>query len=364
MNKKFNIIVLVMAMTLLLSACSANEVVEEIIDNETRVQVTKVRSDNIIEKLPGLGSFEAFTKLEVLASGSGDIKELKVKAGDIVKKGQLLFTLDNETALINYNLAESQLRTLRDNLKTQFDDLELKYSQQETLYIAGSISKSELDNARSQLSQIENQYNDSVNNYNNQKRNLANSIKDRSFKSPIDGTIAIVYIKESQSVSNKVALEIINDEEMVFKVMVTGDTLDQINIGTKTNVYIDGDRSKVVSGEVVKYNEISDASSGLYEVVVLVNNIDGSIRSGSYGENDFIKDTRDGLLIEKKAILREGEEEYIFVIEGENAKKIKVVTGITVDKYVEVIEGVSFEMSVVTTGQNYLSDMEKVIVLE
>ncbi|MGB3368227.1 MAG: efflux RND transporter periplasmic adaptor subunit [Acidaminobacteraceae bacterium] len=364
MNRKFNIIILVIAMTLLLSACSSNEAVEEITENSTRVQVSMVKSDNIIEKIPGLGSFEAFTKLEVLASGSGEIKELKVKAGDKVKKGQMLFTLDNDTALINYNLVESQLRTLKDNLKTQFDDLKLKYDQQQALYNVGSISKSELDNIASQLSQIENQYNDSVNNYNNQKRNLANSIKDRSFKSPVDGTVAIVYIKENESVNNKLALEIINDDDMVFKVMVTGDTLDQIKIGTKTNIYIDGDKSKVVSGEVVKYNEISDASSGLYEVVVLVNNNEGFIRSGSYGENDFIKDTRAGLLIEKKAIIREDEDEYIYIIDGEIAKKIKIITGITVNKYVEVIEGVSADMLVVTIGQNYLSDMEKVIVLE
>lgn len=364
MNRNLKITILIFSLALLLSACSVDVAVEEVLDNSVRVKLEKVKLDDITEKIPGIGSFEAFTKLEVLASGSGDVKSLNVRVGDKVKKGQLLFTLDNETALINYNLIESQLRTLRDNLKTQFDDLELKLAQQEALYQAGSISKNELDAVSSQLSQIENQYNDALNNYNNQKRNLANLIKDRNFKSPINGSIAIVYIKENESVNNKVALEIINDEDMVFKVMVTGDNLDQLEIATKVDVYIDGDRSKVVQGEIIKYNEISDASSGLYEVVVLVNNSDGKIRSGSYGECDFIKDQRKALLIEKKSIIREGEDKYIYIVEEGMAIKIKIEVGITIDKYVEVLNGVSDDMLVVTIGQNYLSDMDSVIVLE
>lgn len=364
MNKNIKIMILILSTVLFHVACSADVAQPEIVENNIRVEVRQVFIDDITEKIPAIGSFEAFTKLEVLASGSGDVKSLKVKSGDKVKKGELLFTLDNENAQITYNSTESQLRTLRDNLKTQFDDLKIKFGQQETLYEAGSISKSELDNVNSQLSQIENQYKDAVNNYNNQRRNLANSIKDRSFKSPIDGTVAIVYIKENETVSNKLALEIINDEDMLFKVMVTGETLDQIDIDSKADVYIDGDRDDVMSGQVIKYNEISDASSGLYEVSILVNNQSGSIRSGSYGESDFIRDKRKALLIDKKSIIRDGEDKFVYIVEGENAKKIKIETGITVDKYVEVLDGISDDMFIVTRGQNYLNDMDKVLVIE
>lgn len=364
MNKNFKIIIMILSMILFTSACSTDILEPEIVENNIRVELSQVIRENITEKIPAIGSFEAFTKLEVIANGSGDVKSLRVKTGDKVKKGQLLFTLDNENAQIAYNSTESQLRTLRDNLKRQVDDLKVKFAKQEILYNGGSISKSELDNISSQLSQVENQYNDAVNNYNNQKRNLSNSIKDRSFKSPIDGTIAIVYIKENETVSNKLALEIINDEDMLFKVMVTGDTLDQIDIDTKANVYIDGDRDDIISGQVIKYNEISDASSGLYEVSILVSNQEGRIRSGSYGESDFIEDEREAILIEKKSILRDGEDKYVYIVEDEIAKKIKIEVGITVNKYVEVVSGISEDMLIVSRGQNYLSDMTKVIVIE
>ncbi len=364
MNRKLGILLMALITIILLSACSAEGAIDEVAENKTRVEIQKVITSDITEKLPGIGSFEAFTNLEIIARGSGEVEKLLVKAGDQVEKGQLLFTLDNESAQINYDSTESQLRTQRDNLKSQLEDLKIKYDQNKALYGAGSISKRELESIELQLSQTENQYKDSVNNYNNQRRNLSNLIDDRSFESPVDGRVAIVYIKENQTVNNSLALEIINDDQMLFKLMVTGKTLDQISIGTMADIYIDGDREQITKGQVFKYNEVSDPNSGLYEVYVLVNNKDGKIRSGSYAELDFIKDMRKGLVIPKKSVVREGEDHYVFVEKDSIAEKIKVEMGVSLGDFVEILSGLEEGMNVVSLGQNYLSDNENIIVVE
>jgi multidrug efflux pump subunit AcrA (membrane-fusion protein) len=66
------------------------------------------------------------------------------------------------------------------------------------------------------------------------------------------------------------------------------------------------------------------------------------------------------VLVPASAVVHEGEETAVFVIENETAKRREVKTGIENDERVEIISGVKPGEMVITSGQNGLPDGAKV----
>jgi membrane fusion protein (multidrug efflux system) len=76
-------------------------------------------------------------------------------------------------------------------------------------------------------------------------------------------------------------------------------------------------------------------------------------------------DTRgDAILIPKKAVLEEDGEHYVFVANGETAKRVKVSLGYEWTGQVEIRQGVSAGQKVVVAGQGSLKDGGKIKVIQ
>jgi len=93
----------------------------------------KVDADNISYITPRLGG--------------GQVKELLVKKGDFVKKGQLLLTLDNAVVKNSYNAGKQSLETI----KTQLSFAKDIYSRQNNLWKQGIGTEVQLLTAKTML---------------------------------------------------------------------------------------------------------------------------------------------------------------------------------------------------------------------
>ena len=61
-------------------------------------------------------------------------------------------------------------------------------------------------------------------------------------------------------------------------------------------------------------------------------------------------------------MLTKEDETYVYIVENNVTKKIPVVTGIESGERIEVKEGLTADMQVVTKGQTYITDGEEVRV--
>lgn len=353
---------------LALSGCAAD------ISEADEIRLTSVETGtpqmmSISDSVRLIGKFEVAQRIEVMTGGSGDITDIYVKTGDEVKQGQKLFRLDNEDQRLSYSITESQLRTVKDNLFTQLNDAIANYNKKNELFLSGSISKSELDVAKTQVSLLQNQYDDALTTYKNQVKSLSKVVADRTIVSPISGTVGKISIEKNETVGNVSALEVINDENMLLKVKATGETLDNIIIGSKAVIFIDGDMKKALDGEVIEYNEIADINSGLYDMVIAISDISNAesygatLRSGMYAEAKIEYNEREGTLIPNSSVIRQGDKKYVFVLIGDKVKKTEVLTGGLVGDLIEVSSGITASDIVVTSGQSYLADEDTVRVV-
>jgi membrane fusion protein (multidrug efflux system) len=364
MKKKLLLVYLLVVLTLLFTACNADEASDEVEEKKVPITVVTVEENDLNETFLSLGRIEAKTSVTVQTGGMGTVKTIDVKAGDQVAKNQVLFTLDQGDLQENYKITESQLRTVRDNLKRQMDNMEEKIRQNQVLYDNQGISKNVLDQSIESLEQVKNQYNDAVVNYNTRIKNLREDLESRKVKSPIEGRVAAVFIEEDESVQNQRAVEIINDDDVIAITDVTANQINQLEIDGPVIVYPDGKSASECVGTIVRFNEIPEDSRGLYEVEVLICNEDGNLRTGQYIEAYYIVDQRRALLVPKSAIKKAGEDSVVYVIEDNIAKEKIVQLGITQDESVEIVSGLEGGDVIALRGSSYLKDGDQIKIIE
>lgn len=361
------IFMLITVLALILSGCASGST--EVTDLETEenstvpVRIANADQATLYETVLTLGEIEASAVYKVL-SGRGTVEEIFVAAGDIVEADQVLFTLDKDSLQKSYNAAESQLRTIRDNLKIQREDQADNLERQNQLFEAGAISQAELDRAKLSFSQIDKQYKDAAVSYSNQVSNLKNGLSDREIKSPITGKVASVSILENQFVSDLTAVEVIDDSSMVVKTNVTADQINNMLIGDSAVIYPDGDRGKIVYGTVTVLNEVPDVNTGLYEVELQLEESEYVLRTGEFAEIETMIDERVAVVIPKKAVRKVGEKEFVFIAKSNVAIQREIVSGTIQGEFVEILSGVAKGESVIVRGQSFLKDQSAIEIVD
>jgi len=77
-----------------------------------------------------------------------------------------------------------------------------------------------------------------------------------------------------------------------------------------------------------------------------------------------LKEKPDALTVPRDAVLKEGGKEFVFAVEGNQAIRKPVVTGIEQETLVEIVEGVKDGDKVVVRGQESLKDRSTVRIIE
>jgi RND family efflux transporter MFP subunit len=363
MKKIFSLMIVLL---ITLAGCSATDQNVQATEAEDAIPVAiSSASKKIIQDTYlGIGKIEAGTVLDIYTGGAGEVKDIYVTVGQQIKAGQKLFDLDKGNLDNNYATTESQLRTRRDNLKLQVSDSQISLDKKKALFASGALSQAELDAAVSQLDNLKTQYNDSVTAYNNQVGTLKDALTDRSVTSPISGRVASVTIQKSDTVQNKVALQIIDDAIMNVKAEVSGSLLDTLSVGGRVNVYPDGDRSVNLNALIMSMSYTADPKTGLYDIAAVIEDRDAQLRNGAYAELEFLINERDAILIPKKALIKRGESQIVFVTAGDKAVEREVSVGLSVDEWVEIFQGIEKEDQIIVEGQRYVKDGSVIKIAE
>jgi len=364
MKLKVKLLLLIIASVFLIVGCASSEAEISLdADVSVPVVVAEARLAVLYEKVLTLGEIEASAVYKVM-SGRGTVEEIFVSPGELVSEGQILFSLDKDSLQNSYNAIESQLRTIRDNLKIQRDDQKSFFEKQEQLFEAGAISQADLDRSKTSYTQIDKQYRDAATNYANQISNLKDGLKDREIKSPIEGKIASVNLIENQVVSDIMAIEVIDDSSMVVNTNVTAEQINTITIGDHANVYPDGDRRKDVIGTVMVLNEVPNVNTGLYKVELQLSKSDYALRTGEYAEVETLVDERTAIVVPKKSVRKIGEGSYVYVAVEDIAIQREVLIGFIQGEMIEIISGVAKGEMVVVCGQSFLKDQMVIEIIE
>ncbi|MBF4692731.1 efflux RND transporter periplasmic adaptor subunit [Fusibacter ferrireducens] len=363
MKSKYARVMMFILLVFGLAGCQskADEVVKDVTPPLTVVETAPIIRDKVQAFYTSFGEISPQNQVDLFLNGTGEIESILVKAGDAVSVDTPLIKLSTDQVKTTYSAQESQLRTVRDNFKIQLDAVRDNYQKQSELLKNGFVTQASVDALETQLSTLEKQYEDARNNYNNQVQNLKKAVNDRLLSSTIDGEIAGIYVKKGQKISNQKAITIVNRDVLSVKTMVTSSTLQELAIGTPVLITLTNDQKDVLEGEVVNMELLPDPINKLYPVEIRLEDRKDSIFIGDYVEVKFITDEYDANLVPNTAIVYEGTNTFIFLLEGERAVKVPVDLGLTKDEFVEIRSDQQLlDQQIIVRGQSYIKDGEVV----
>lgn len=310
---------------------------------------------------------EGTESTEVVSRLHYEVKELLVKEGDRVKKGQLLAVLDStdlsqEMSLKKGSLTllqKQQAETLRDR-QVEYNNAKKAYDDTKALFDIGAASKAELDDAKEKLDAIPAENGKAVlsavekqtlANTNQEISIQASTMDDCQIRSMIDGTVTRVNTKvgrfADETEDDKPMFVIENVDTLQMKVMVSENDIAKVSVGQKVDITADILNGESVAGEVIRISPTGELKDGttserVIPVYISVKEKNDKLIAGITAKATIhIAEAKQALTVPYEAVseLEDGSTVVYVVNEDNTIRIVPVKLGLETDLYVEIKGG-------------------------
>ena len=386
MRKKITALMLALSMLLALTACGESEQVEEnTAPAGLAVQVTEAKVQTLSSDVTVSGKVaaEAETAVYVLGSNSATVAEVYVSEGDRVTAGDVLCRLDTSRVSGSDLSNQASYLASMENYNTQKALLDRTVSMQQTnyentlaLYEIGAASRLEVDAAELQylsaiaqrdatLSQLASAMSSQQSGYLQMNAAMQGADANGNVIAPVSGTVTSVSATVGSTVSATKPIAVIDAAgQMNISVSVSEALLPKLAVGDMASVSVSS-LSLEFDALITAIDRASSLQTQLYGVTLSVPEEIEGLRPGTFADVSFHTDTSlDTVVVPTEAILTAAGEQYVYVVDGTVARKAPVTVGLAGSGVTELLSGVSAGESVVTVGQQYLSDGDAVRIVE
>jgi len=365
-----------------------------------KVQTEKVEKRNITQIVSANGNINPVEKVILRPEVTGEVVELPVKEGDVVKKGQLLIRLKPEQYIARRNKAKASLSFSQASLKEReasLAEVEANYKRAKDLFEKQLVSESELESAKSAFlrteSQIEGQKSSVLQaeeNYKDARVELAKT----AIYAPLDGTISVLNVEKSERVlgssfsqgTHLMTVADLNSMEAVVEVDENDVVL--ISVGDTASIEIDAFKDQKFKGVVTQIGN-SAKTTGLgsqnevvnFDVEIRLLDLNDRIRPGMSCDAEISTETKSDVVTvpiqsvtarmpkpkkddsEEDSGSRKKDDkkkktkisEVVFIEEGNFAKMVDVEIGISDDTYMEIMSGLEEGQMVISGSYRAIS---------
>lgn len=319
------------AITGLLTACGGGANQQEMPPVQVETMTISLGSANLDRSYPA--TIQGKTDIEIRPQVSGFITKVHVDEGQAVKKGQVLFTIDQVQLEAAVRSAEASVAAARSNVATN----ELTASNKKALHDKKIISDYEYQTAVLALDASKAQLNQAKANLVNAKKNLSFSV----VTAPSDGFVGSIPNREGSlaSPSSQQPLTTISDisEFYAYFSLNEKEILNLTNNGEKSlNKAIDemplvslqlSDGSRYpLTGKISTVAGLINQATGSSSVRALFKNTNNMVRSGSTG-NILIPQPSDSLIIiPQKATYEIQDKKYVYLVNDSNKVSSQLIS--------------------------------------
>ncbi|MDD4843596.1 MAG: efflux RND transporter periplasmic adaptor subunit [Anaerotignum sp.] len=338
--------------TVLLAGC-ANGATEEETAVLRNVEVAAVGIDSISNDFSYSGKAAASKEISVVPTIPGEVTSYNFEVGDTVRENQVLFTVDSSDLTDKLRSSEASYKAS----VLKLENTEKTYNNNVVLFEQGIISQTEMDTIKLSYESEK----ASIEALDISLEVLKKQISDCTVTSPMSGVIVTRNVERGGFISQSTPAYVIMDLYTIkVEVGVSEQAVNSIHVGDEVQVTMTAVSDTPLVGKVSTISPASD-QSGTYSVKVELDNKDGLIKSGMLADVNFTKEkAEDAVVLPREAVLTKNGETYVFIVEGDVAKKTPVTTGIDTGETIEITSGLPVGTQVVTRGQTYISDGEQV----
>lgn len=289
------------------------------------------------------GNLLPASEVAISAAAQGKLVEVNYELGTRVVKGEVIAKIDSRMKELALQQIELTLQKLEKD-SARFAEL-----------YAGNAA-------------TEMQLNDILFNYRNAKNQaeqMRKQISDSRILAPISGMVVRKNFQQGEFVNPGMNLGSIVDVTGL-KVQVQLSESEVYGVALKQPLTVSADvfPGKTYKGAVTYISPKGDDTHNYLVEVSLKNDEQQLLKAGTFVYADFQTERQDTVLqIPRSALAESLKNPYVYVIEGETAKKRGIKVGRELGENIEVLEGLSDNESVVVSGQINLTDNAKVKVV-
>jgi RND family efflux transporter MFP subunit len=190
----------------------------------------------------------------------------------------------------------------------------------------------------------------------------ASQLSNTRVTSPITGVVSARNVDPGELVSSAVpAFVVIDVSSVTAEMVVEEDRVGSLRVAQTLSVSVEAAGRPSLAGLVESISPASDARTQGYVVKVRVAQPGDAVRPGMFARVRIPTETRTGILVvPNTAVVTETGVDYILQVVDGTVKKTAVQTGISDDTVTEIRAGLTDGAVVITEGQSFLTDGEKV----
>ncbi|OWY39483.1 efflux transporter periplasmic adaptor subunit [Xenophilus sp. AP218F] len=279
--------------------------------------VARASAQPLAASIPFTGTLNPLASSSLAAEVDASVREVRVREGERVRRGQVLAVLDAEALSQSVEEQNAQL----DNSKSRLRLAKAKLDKQRELLGKGFISQVAYDELESDYRVREGELRAQASQLARARRLLA----DTQVKSPIDGVVYERKINPGEVASRNTKLFSIADLSVLeIAASVPSRLISQVRVGMPAVFTVEGHAGKQ-RGEVVRVNPVAIAGTRSFTLFIRVNNPDGALRAGQFAKGGVTIRQIEGEVVLPQAAVRDlGGKPWVLLASGGKLEKREV----------------------------------------
>ncbi len=336
------------------------------------VELAAVKRGDMSESLSVVGNLIGAATVEAVPKVAGRLETVNVRLGDRVARGQRLAKVEDREILEQVKQAQASFEVSAATVRQREADLKLAQTnldRSRSLYERQLIPRQTFDDtdaryqaAAAALDLARAQYSQAQARLDELKINLANT----TIISPVAGFVGKRVLDPGAWVTpNSVFISVVDIGVVRLIANVVEKDLRRITQGMKADVSVDAFPGETFEGRIAHVAPVLDPATRTAQIEVEVQNSTFRLKPGMYAKVDFVVERKEKtLVVPANAVVDlRGQKGVFLPDEGDVARFKPVSVGMSQPEQIEILEGLTEGMRVVTTGAAALREGDRVVLL-
>jgi RND family efflux transporter MFP subunit len=338
------------------------------------VRVETAADDKVVrESIDQNMSIEAVNRVQLIPRVTGRLEKLHVKTGDVVKKGQLIATLEHEQQDALIGSTQAQLASAKadtERARAEMMNAKTNLDRYDRLLKEGFSTQQQYDSIATSYASAKAGYNAAQAKERQVSAELGrvkSTQQDYIMYSPLDGTVLSDYsLTPGTMISpSSPIVDIADLRRLKATVKIPEVKIFVVKPGMDVIMKFDALEGREFRGKVTRIDPYVDPATRTSAVEMEIDNesVGNLLRPGMFGQASIVeREFSNAVLAPESAVQSGAEGQYVFFEDNGAARIQKIKTGVRQGNFIQVTEGISSGDRLITFGGSNLSDGDKVIV--
>ena len=341
-------------------------------DVEIPVKVLRVKEVQLARVIDLDGELQPLNETEIISQLPGIVKEIRYKAGDTVKAGAVVATIQSKELMERLRANEAAVKEAEDDLREKEKGIgsaekELAHARElvqrdliarravDDAEGAATLARAEKEVAEAQLAQRKSML--------AQARYLLNLTR---LVAPFGGVVTRRWVEPGGSVSPSMAiLSIADSDTMRVAVRLTAKDAALVHPGMAVRLRMAAFPGREFAGKLVQISTSSEATDKAATAEIHLPNPDGLLKPEMKAVLSLtVDETHPALLVPKGSVSDFQGKNYLYTVSAGKAERKAVTKGLEQDNEVVIISGLEEGEFVIVAGLEKLRPGSRVRVLK